>query len=241
MAASRVSESGQEAESAASARHAMVDRVGRHFSETAHWTGIDRMSDRLRDALEHVPRERFVPARVRGMAYADTALAIGSGQTISQPFIVALSIEQARVGRRSRVLEVGTGSGYEAAVLSEMGAEVYSIEIVPELFDRASNDLLANGYGGISLRLGDGYMGWPEAAPFDAIIMTACAISVPKPLIVQLANGGRLVAPIGAPCEGQRLETHVKDEDGRVEGGLPVVFVPLTRSPVQPSERVESA
>lgn len=214
------------------ARRAMVEQVELHFADTASVTGVGGMSERVREALGRVPRHRFVLERTRHMAYADTALPIGCAQTISQPFIVALSIELARVGPDSRVLEIGTGSGYEAAVLAELTDEVYSIELIPELFESGGAALAETGYEAVSLRCGDGYLGWPEAAPFDAIIVTACAPEVPAPLLEQLAPGGRLVAPVGPQYGYQELEVHAKDAEGNVhvEHGLPVAFVPLVHA-----------
>lgn len=211
------------------ARRAMIEDIERHFRATARVTGEAGMNERLREAMGRVPRHLFVPEWLRARAYADSALPIESGQTISQPFIVALSIELARVDADSRVLEIGTGSGYEAAVLAELTSEVYSIEIVRDLYESASQRLAQGGYDTVELRCDDGARGWPEAAPFDAIIVTACAPEVSAPLLEQLAPGGRLVAPVGPPYALQELQVHVKDERGhvRVEHELPVAFVPL--------------
>jgi len=177
------------------------------------------------DAMRDVPRHLFVPAHHHSRAYADQPLPIGRGQTISQPYIVALMTELAEVRPGDRVLEIGTGSGYQAAVLAAITDEVYSIEIIPELAAEAGARLAAAGYE-VEVRAGDGYLGWPEAAPFDAILVTAAAPRVPQPLLDQLAEGGRLVIPVG---EGfQQLEVYRK-QGGAVERQpvLPVRFVPM--------------
>ena len=152
---------------------------------------------RVLDALRKVPRERFVPADLVSRAYDDNPLPIGEGQTISQPYIVAHMTEALGVSRAHRVLEIGTGSGYQAAVLAEIAREVYTVEIVPELAQRATGVLRALGYTNAHVREGDGYAGWPEHAPFDRILVTAAPDDIPRPLIDQLAPGGRLVIPVG--------------------------------------------
>jgi protein-L-isoaspartate(D-aspartate) O-methyltransferase len=184
-------------------------------------------------AMRAVPRHEFVPAGTHGDAYGDYPLPIGHGQTISQPYIVALMSEVARIKPRDRVLEVGTGSGYQAAVLAEMGAEVYTIEILQPLADSAAARLKQSGYDKVQVKCGDGYLGWPAHAPFDAILVTAAAEPVPPPLIEQLKPGGRLVMPVGEAGEPQVLVLVEKDDGGQVRTRniTPVVFVPLTRSP----------
>jgi protein-L-isoaspartate(D-aspartate) O-methyltransferase len=178
-------------------------------------------------AMRRVARHEFVPEPWRREAYADRPLPIGEEQTISQPYIVALMTELAAVGSGSRVLEVGTGSGYQAAVLAELGAEVHTIEIVAPLARRAQATLERLGYGHVHVRQGDGYRGWPEAAPFDAIVVTAAPPEVPSALVAQLAPGGRLVIPVGT--ENQVLQVHERTADGfRVRKVLPVRFVPMT-------------
>ncbi len=179
-------------------------------------------------ALRAVPRHAFVPAESRARAYADHPLPIGEGQTISQPYIVALMTELAQVRPGHRVLEVGTGSGYQAAVLAEMGAEVWTIEIVEPLGRRAAADLARAGYGRVRTKVGDGYAGWPEAAPFDAIVVTAAPPRVPAPLLEQLKPGGRLVVPEGRT--EQELVVYTKDDAGRVRRAVVVSvrFVPMT-------------
>jgi protein-L-isoaspartate(D-aspartate) O-methyltransferase len=184
---------------------------------------------RVLEAMRKVPRHELVPEEVRDQAYEDHPLPIGYDQTISQPYIVAVMTEAARLGPGDKVLEVGTGSGYQAAVLAELGAEVYSIEIVEPLATRTAGDLERIGYGRIHLRTGDGYRGWPEAAPFDAVIVTAAPPEVPRPLIDQLAVGGRLVIPVGDDGAVQELRVITRTEDGATTETLfQVRFVPMT-------------
>ncbi|HUS63828.1 MAG TPA: protein-L-isoaspartate(D-aspartate) O-methyltransferase [Kofleriaceae bacterium] len=179
-------------------------------------------------AMRAVPRHELVPDAVRELAYEDHPLPIGWNQTISQPYIVALMTELANVARGDRVLEVGTGSGYQAAVLAEIGVQVHSIEIVEPLAKRAAADLARLGYGDrVEVRAGDGYRGWPEQTPFDAVIVTAAPPAVPQPLVDQLKLGGRLIIPVG---EGiQELRVIVRTADGtREEPSILVRFVPMT-------------
>jgi protein-L-isoaspartate(D-aspartate) O-methyltransferase len=184
---------------------------------------------RVLAAMRSVPRHELVPEDVRDRAYEDRPLPIGFDVTISQPYIVAAMTEAAQLEPGERVLEVGTGSGYQAAVLAELGAEVYSIEIIEPLAKRTQADLARLGYGKrVHLRIGDGYRGWPEAAPFDAIIVTAAPAQVPQPLIDQLAVGGRLVIPVGADGE-QQLKVITRDAKGTTsETLMDVRFVPMT-------------
>jgi protein-L-isoaspartate(D-aspartate) O-methyltransferase len=185
---------------------------------------------RVLAAMRSVPRERFVPANVSTEAYADHPLPIGFGQTISQPYIVAYMSEALQVSKSSKVLEIGTGSGYQAAVLGELAGEVYSIEIVPQLADRARRTLDALGYKNIHVRTGDGYLGWPEQAPFDRIMVTAAPDHIPQPLVDQLATGGRLVIPVGRADQDLLLIT--RTPQGVVQQRtIPVRFVPLVRAP----------
>ncbi len=178
-------------------------------------------------AMRRVPRHELVPEPWRAEAYEDRPLPIGEGQTISQPYIVALMTELAAVGPGARVLEVGTGSGYQAAVLATLGAEVYTIEIVPSLAASARVAFDRLGYGTIRSRQGDGYRGWPDAAPFAAIVVTAAPPEVPPALLAQLAPGGRLVIPVGTAQ--QELQVHERTAEGlRVRSVIPVRFVPMT-------------
>lgn len=178
-------------------------------------------------AMRSVPRHEFVPESLRREAYDDRPLPIGSAQTISQPYIVAVMCELAQLEPGARVLDVGTGSGYQAAVLAAMGAEVYSIEIVEELAESSSATLSRTGYASVRVRHGDGYQGWPEVAPFRAILVAAAAPRIPPALIEQLELGGRLVIPVGNV--DQELQVHVRSESGvHVERSLPVRFVPMT-------------
>jgi len=182
---------------------------------------------RVLRAMRVVPRHRFVPVRMKPYAYQDRPLPIGHDQTISQPYIVALMSELAGIRPGSRVLEVGTGSGYQAAVLAEMGAEVYSLEIVEPLAKRARTTLFALGYGGVKVRVGDGYAGWPKEAPFDAIVVTAAPSTVPAPLREQLAVDGVMVIPVGD--ERQTLVQIRRTKSGFDERKIvPVRFVPMT-------------
>lgn len=179
------------------------------------------------EAMRRVPRHRFVPPEERRYAYSDGPLPIGYDQTISQPYIVALMTEKIRPARSMRVLEIGTGSGYQAAVLAECVGEVYSIEILEPLARRAEKTLLELGYADVHLRIGDGYDGWPEAAPFDAILLTAAPEEVPAPLLDQLAVGGRLVAPVGSGAQDLVLLTRLP-QGVRREVVTGVRFVPMT-------------
>jgi protein-L-isoaspartate(D-aspartate) O-methyltransferase len=181
-------------------------------------------------AMRTVPRHLFVPAVYLDAAYGDIPLPIGYGQTISQPYVVAWMTELLELEPGEKVLEIGTGSGYQAAVLAELGVDVYSIEIVPALARDVEERLRELGYGEIHLKQGDGYYGWEEYAPFDAIIVTAAPDHLPAPLVAQLRTGGRLVIPIGSPGSWQQLWRFVKTADGdvRAEELGWVVFVPLT-------------
>ncbi len=210
-------------------RQALVRVVAGDVRATRRYTGREALDPRVLAALGRVPRHLFVPAAERRRAYLNRPLPIGYGQTISQPYIVALMTDLVGPRRGARVLEIGTGSGYQAAMLAELGAEVYTIEIVPELGERAAERLARLGYK-VHTRVGDGYYGWPEAAPFDAIVVTAAAGHVPPPLVAQLRPGGRMVIPVGSPFLVQELVLVSKDQAGEVStrGLLPVRFVPLT-------------
>jgi len=186
-----------------------------------------RNPDVLR-AMRSTPRHLFVPAGVRSMAYEDHPLPIGYGATISQPYIVALMTELLAPAKRRRVLEIGTGSGYQAAILGQLAAEVYTVEIVPELAQSAAKRLRELGYANVTVRLGDGSKGWPERAPFDGIVVTAAPPEVPEALIAQLSRGGRLVAPVGS-MGAQELIVIEKKADGTIRRRsiCPVSFVPM--------------
>ncbi len=178
------------------------------------------------DAVERVPRHLFVPPAVRPQAYEDTPLPIGYGQTISQPYIVAYMTETLEVSRDHRVLEIGTGSGYQAAVLAGLVRQVYSIEIVPELAESARRVLAGAGYPNVEVRTGNGYLGWPERAPFDRIVVTAAPPDVPTALVDQQAGGGRMVVPVGTLL--QEIVIVIKDARGVSETRtIPVRFVPM--------------
>ena len=192
----------------------------------------DITDPRVLVAMGTVPRHRFVPGALASRAYGDYPLPIGEGQTISQPYIVALMTQWAEVRPGDRVLEVGTGSGYQAAVLAELTDQVWSIELLPELARQAAARLKELGYGRVRVRSGDGYQGWPEAAPFDAILVTAAAPRVPPALAAQLKEGGRLVIPLGPPGEPQTLMRYRQVQGKLVEeASLAVRFVPLVRPP----------
>jgi protein-L-isoaspartate(D-aspartate) O-methyltransferase len=209
----------------------MVTTIQAHAKRASDALGRDSIAPGILKVLGDVPRHEFVADGLRGDAYADRPLPIGYGQTISQPFIVALMTDLMRVRPDDVVLEVGTGSGYQAAVLAHLARRVYTIEIVPALADSAAARLQRLGYGNVATRSADGYYGWEEAAPFDGIMVTAAAGQIPPPLIRQLKPGGRMVIPIGAPYALQRLVlVEHNADDGRVTTRqlLPVAFVPLT-------------
>jgi len=189
----------------------------------------DIANELVLEAMRKVPRHLFMPASVRQYAYIDSPVPIGEGQTISQPYIVGLMTQTVDPRPGDRALEVGTGSGYQAAVLGELVQEVYTIEIVPVLAERAGKVLSESGSDNVEVRQGDGYQGWPEKAPFDIILITAAPEEIPKPLIDQLAEGGRLVVPVGPQGEIQTL-TLVTKEKGEVKRAYitDVRFVPMT-------------
>jgi protein-L-isoaspartate(D-aspartate) O-methyltransferase len=182
---------------------------------------------RVLEAMRQVPRHRFVPPDMWDMAYRDTPLPIGNGQTISQPYIVAYMTQMLHLSPEDRVLEVGTGSGYQVAILSRLAKEVFTIERVASLARHAEQILQDLGYHNVQLRIGDGGYGWPEAAPYDAIIVTAAAPEVPLPLIVQLADGGHLIAPVGPAGYQDLVRLCRRGEQTQRENLVPVAFVPL--------------
>jgi protein-L-isoaspartate(D-aspartate) O-methyltransferase len=211
-----------------------------NMAETSGAREARRIAPRVLDAMRAVPRHLFVPADISPDAYRNTALPIGHGQTISQPYIVALMTHLLDVDHGHRVLEIGTGSGYQAALLSLLASEVRSIEIVEPLAREAQERLKRLGHDNVEVRAGDGYRGWPDAAPFDRIIVTAGARQVPPALVEQLKPGGRMVIPLGGRGrDGEMLTLIEKDRKGRVRSReiLAVRFVPLTRSPVSAPPR----
>ncbi len=213
-------------------RAQMVREIAAMARMTAADTGRPVFAQRVMAAIAKVPRHRFVPQQQGPSAYQNRPLPIGEGQTISQPYIVALMTDLVDPKPGHSVLEIGTGSGYQAAVLAELVGTVYTIEIVEPLGRHAADTLRSLGYGNIATRIGDGYNGWPEKAPFDSIIVTAAAPFVPQPLIDQLKPGGKLVIPVGERSEMQRLTVIEKAADGTStrKRTLPVRFVPLTRT-----------
>ena len=218
------------ADDVAEQRAAMIAVIEGHARGAAAMIGRDQIAAPVLRVMGRVARDRFVPASLHGLAYADRPLPIGSGQTISQPYIVALMTDLLDPEPGDAVLEIGTGSGYQAAVLAELGARVYTIEIVPELAEAARARLAGLGYDRVATRTGDGYYGWPESAPFDGIVVTAAASHVPPPLVRQLKPGGRMVIPVGGPFSVQYLMLIEVGSDGAVRTRqlLPVAFVPLT-------------
>jgi len=213
----------------AAQRVRMVDEVEAMYAETRGETGIRAMSPAVRAAMAKVERHRLVPKSEQGRAYRNHPLPIGSGQTISQPYIVAISTDLLNPKSQDVILEIGTGSGYQAAVLAEVVSRVYSIEIIESLGRTAAKRLEELGYGNIEVRIGDGYAGWPEKAPFDGIVVTAAAPRVPQALVDQLKTGGRMVIPVGGAGDIQYLKLLTKRADGGVDEKrvLPVRFVPL--------------
>jgi protein-L-isoaspartate(D-aspartate) O-methyltransferase len=222
--------SGSAQEVTQAAREEMIAAIEGHARSAPGALEDGTIDTAVLDAMRQVPRDAFVPDDVRPLAYEDTPLPIGYSQTISQPFIVALMTDLLDVGPGDTVLEIGTGSGYQAAVLSPLVDRVYSIEIVPELGERAAGTLKEQGFDNVETRVADGYYGWAEAAPFDGIVVTAAAGQIPPPLVEQLEPGGRMVIPIGTPFSAQMLMLIEKQEDGSITTRqvLPVQFVPFT-------------
>ena len=212
------------------ARERMVETIEALGRRIPLPSGPEEIDPSILAVMRQVPRHELVPADIRDQAYEDRPLPIGYGQTISQPYIVALMTHLARPAKHHVVLEVGTGSGYQAAVLSPLVARVFSIEIVEPLANRAADRLRQLGFHNVSVRQGDGYKGWPEHGPFDSIVVTAGASHIPQPLIDQLKPGGRMVIPVGGPSTTQSLTLVEKDERGNAQTRtlLPVRFVPLT-------------
>jgi protein-L-isoaspartate(D-aspartate) O-methyltransferase len=197
-------------------RRHMVEVIDIHFDLAAEEIGKERPSEAVREAMLDVPRHLFVPAQLAGIAYHDGPLPIGFDKTISQPFIAALMLDLLEVERGSRVLEVGTGLGYQAAVLAEMGAQVWSVEIVEEFAGEAGQRLMRIGYGQVRVRVGDGSRGWSEHAPFDRILVTAAAKTPPQALFEQMKSGGRMVVPLGGK-DVQQLSVVTKGTFGEMK------------------------
>ena len=211
-------------------RAALLEEIATEMRCTAQWTGRATLSPRVAAALGKVRRGAFVPGDAEWAAYQNRPLPIGCGQTISQPYIVALMTELLDLQPKDKVLEVGTGSGYQAAVLAELVPTVYSIETIAELSRRAGEALASEGYSNVVLRVGNGALGWPEEAPFDTIIVTAAAETVPPALLQQLGPGGRMIIPVGPQHRDQKLIMITKNEGGEIAKRevLHVAFVPLT-------------
>jgi len=214
-----------------SAREFAVERE-RMVKEQIAMRGVT--DERVLRAMRKVPREQFVPEQIRGQSYSDGPLPIGYDQTISQPFVVAFMTEKLRLRPTDRVLEIGTGSGYQAAILAELAAKVYTIEIVEPLGKKAAETLQQLGYKNVQVKIGDGYQGWPEYAPFDAVIVTCAPNHVPQPLVEQIKEGGRIIIPVG-PTGDQTLYL-LEKKNGRLEqrNALPVSFVPMTGEASRP-------
>lgn len=208
----------------------LLEEIREEVWATRHLTGRPTLDDRVTEALRRVPRHEFVPVELQFGAYANHPLPIGHGQTISQPYIVALMTDLIRPRPDAVVLEIGTGSGYQAAILSRLVKQVYSMEIVEALAAAASERLRRLGYDNVEVRAGNGCLGWPQHAPYDAILVTAASGRIPPALIEQLKPGGILVMPVGTQHAGQELIVVRKLESGAIEETcvLPVVFVPLT-------------
>ena len=211
----------------------MLRDIEREVAYTRHEIGRDAFAPRVMAAMAAVPREQFVPESGRHLAFANGPLAIGHGQTISQPYIVALMTDLLAPRPQDSILEIGTGSGYQAAVLAELVGQVHSVEIIAALATAAGQRLARLGYDNVSVRHADGFHGWPEHAPYDGIVVTAAAPKVPPPLVEQMKPGARLVIPVGLPGSVQELKVVEKHADGTIETRniLLVAFVPLTRAP----------
>jgi protein-L-isoaspartate(D-aspartate) O-methyltransferase len=215
-------------------RQKMLVQIAATARATAAETGRSAFKKEVMEAMAKVPRHRFVPSHLQGLAYDDRPLPIGLGQTISQPYIVALMTDLLNAKATAKILEIGTGSGYQSAVLAQLVQSVYTVEIVSELGQRAEATLRELGYANIRTRIGDGYRGWPEQAPFDGILVTAAAPEVPAALVQQLAPGGRLIIPVGGEADIQELLSIEMRPDGSAstQRTIPVRFVPLTRERV---------
>jgi len=219
----------------AALRTHMVREIHAHAQLAREQIGKDALAPSVMDVLGRVPRHDFVPLELRQYAYVDSPLPIGYGKTISQPFIVALMTDMLEIGREDKVLEIGSGLGYQAAILAELARQVFTVEIVEELAREARTRLARSGYKNVEFKLGDGYYGWPEHGPFERIIVTAAPELVPAPLLSQLKAGGRMVIPAGI-AEAQQLTLVLKDAGGKLAMReiLPVRF-----SLLEPGERSE--
>ena len=222
----------------AAERDALVREIRYNVRETSDYIGTTSLDESVMQVMGKVPRHEFVPPSLRDDAYENRPLPIGHGQTISQPYIVALMTALIEPEPGDRVLEIGTGSGYQAAVLAELVESVQTIEIVPPLGEEARKRMSRLGYENIETRIGDGYYGWPEAAPFNAIVVTAAASHIPPPLVQQLQPGGVMIIPVGSRFQVQQLTLVNKDSEGKVltRQVLPVRFVPLTGGRGAPEE-----
>jgi protein-L-isoaspartate(D-aspartate) O-methyltransferase len=212
-------------------RRRLIGQIEAEARDTRSWTGRARFSDRVMAALARVPRHAFVPPEDISVAYLNRPLAIGHGQTISQPYIVAVMTDLLDLAATDRVLEIGSGCGYQTAILAEVAGRVYSIEVIEDLATRARRRLAELGYANVEVRTGDGFQGWPEEAPFDAVMVTAAPSRLPGVLADQLKAGGRMVVPVGRPRATQTLVLGVKQADGtlKTKKTLPVAFVPMVK------------
>ena len=213
-------------------RAAMVENIQTYARSDPGFLGPQGISERVLEAVRQAERHRFIPGRSCSVAYMDGPVPIGQGQTISQPFVVALMTDLAAVKPNHTVLEVGTGSGYQAAILARLARKVCTVEIIPQLAEAAAKVLRELGYDNVSVKVGDGYQGWRECGPFDAVIVTAALGHVPPPLIEQLKVGGRLVMPLGSGYLPQKLTVieKIAPSETRMRSVIPVQFVPFTRS-----------
>ena len=221
----------------AEARRRLIEQIEAEALDTRTWTGRARISDRVMAALARVPRHAFVPPGAVSAAYVNRPLAIGHGQTISQPYIVAVMTDLLDLAATDRVLEIGTGCGYQTAVLASVAGRVYSVEVIEALATAARRRLNELGYATVEVRAGDGFHGWPEEAPFDAIMVTAAPPRIPDALAGQLKAGGRMVIPVGRQRQTQTLTLGVKQADGTLKTSktLPVAFVPMVKgAPKEP-------
>jgi protein-L-isoaspartate(D-aspartate) O-methyltransferase len=218
-------------------RNGLIAEIRDEFSQTAGYTGFHQLDDRVEEALRRVDRSDFIPEDERAAAWINAPLPIGHGQTISQPYIVALMTQLLDIDPGDRILEIGTGSGYQAAILAAMGARVYSVEIIGDLAERARRQLVKAGYE-VQQRHTNGYNGWSDEAPFDGIIVTAASREIPPALVEQLEPGGHLVIPVGSRWGYQSLMLVTKDADGSVHEKevLGVAFVPLVRDSEEAGE-----